>query len=176
MRALMSKNVSSTCARVTPRLAQQLVVDAVELALPDRARGLEILDRARTHRQRHHAHPAGDRAARDDDHLVARGVAARRPGRTMRAEDVARAASPRVLGDDARSELDDVRGPSADATDARIELEHDARDLDVVARLEARRPRARGPRPSGAGGARRARAPRRCRGRGGRAGARSARP
>ena len=45
MRALMSKNVSSTCAVVQPALAQQLVVGAVEPPLPDRARRLQLLDR-----------------------------------------------------------------------------------------------------------------------------------
>ena len=52
-------------------LAQQLVVDPVELALPDRAGGLQRADRGRPLRQLHHAHAARDRAAGDDDHLAA---------------------------------------------------------------------------------------------------------
>ena len=47
----MSKNVSSTCALVDAALAQQLVVDAVELALADGARRLQVLDRRRARRR-----------------------------------------------------------------------------------------------------------------------------
>ena len=47
MRALMSKNVSSTWALGDVVLAQQLVVDAVELALPHGARRLQLVHRAR---------------------------------------------------------------------------------------------------------------------------------
>ena len=42
----MSKNVSSTCALRHAALAQQLVVDPVELALADRAGRLQLADRA----------------------------------------------------------------------------------------------------------------------------------
>ena len=55
-------------------LAQQLVVDAVELALADRAGRLQLADRGRTLRQAHHAHAPRDRAAGDDDHLPALAV------------------------------------------------------------------------------------------------------
>ena len=54
--------------------AQQLVVDAVQLALPDGARRLQLPDRARALAEAHHPHAARDRAARDDDRLVAAGV------------------------------------------------------------------------------------------------------
>ena len=104
----MSKNVSSTCALVIPRVAQQLVVDAVELALADRAGRLELLDRARAHGQVHDAHPARDRAARDEHDVMAGRVAGRRLGAD--ALDDVGAQLARVLGDDARSELDDVAG------------------------------------------------------------------
>ena len=45
--------------RLDPALAQQLVVGAVEPALADGARGLQLLDRARAHGQREHVAPRG---------------------------------------------------------------------------------------------------------------------
>ena len=64
-----------------------------------------------------------------------------------------------------------IRGMTA-APRLRVELEDDPAELDVVAGLEARAPRARRSRPCGAAGARRARAPRRSPCRGGRSGGR----
>jgi hypothetical protein len=88
--------------------AQQLVVDAVELALADRAGRLEVLDRPGAGRQSHDAHAARDRAARDEHDVVAGGVARR--GLRADALDDGGAQLAVVLGDDARTELDDVAG------------------------------------------------------------------
>ena len=95
-----------------PAVAQQLVVDAVELALPDGARGLQLLDRPRPDRQVHHPHPARDRAARDEHDVVTLRVARRRLGADALDDVGAQLAG--VLGDDARSKLDDVarHGPA----------------------------------------------------------------
>ena len=89
-------------------LAQQLVVDAVELALAHGAGGLQVLDRGRARREAHELDAARDRARGHHDDVVARGVAGgdlvadpRQHGRPQRAG---------VLGDDARTELDDVAG------------------------------------------------------------------
>ena len=88
--------------------AQQLVVDAVELALADGAGRLQVLDRPRTHRQPHDAHAARDRPARDEHDVVAGRVARR--GLGADALDDAGAQLAVVLGDDARTELDDIAG------------------------------------------------------------------
>ncbi len=101
MRALMSKNVSSTCALVDAALAQQLVVDAVELALPDGAGGLQRADRGRALRQVHHAHPARDRAAGDDDRLAAGAV--QRRELVADAREHVHAQRALAVGDDARA-------------------------------------------------------------------------
>ena len=50
--------------------AQQLVIDPVQLALPHRARGLQLADRGRPLPQLHDAHAARDRAARNENHLA----------------------------------------------------------------------------------------------------------
>ena len=98
--------------------AQQLVVDLVELALADRAGGLQLVDGARPHRERHHPHPAGDRAAGDDDQLAA-GVVQLGELVADPAEHVG-AHLAAAVGDDARAQLDDegaharkVRTPAA---------------------------------------------------------------
>ena len=56
-------------------LLEELVVVAVELALPHRRGGLELLHPARAHRQLHQPHAARDRPRRDDDRLLAVHVA-----------------------------------------------------------------------------------------------------
>ena len=86
-------------------LAQQLVVDGVQLALPDRARRLQLADRGRAHGQAHHLDAAGDRAARDEHHLVA--VGPQRGGRVADARERLAAQLAALVGDDARAELDD---------------------------------------------------------------------
>ena len=89
-------------------LAQQLVVDAVELALAHGAGGLQVLDRGRPRREAHDLDAAGDRAGGHHHDVVAGGVAGRHlvahPGQHGRAQRAG------VLGDDARTELDDVAG------------------------------------------------------------------
>ena len=86
-------------------LAQQLVIDAIELALADRAGGLQLADRAGTLGQVHHAHAARDRAAGDHYHLRALAMHAREHVAQAREHVRARLAAP--VGDDARAELDD---------------------------------------------------------------------
>ena len=108
MRALMSKNVSSTCALGAPRLAQQLVVDRGR-ACPGRPRSPPAARRSR-------AGAAAGRASR-----IPRAIAplvtmttsspAGVPGGDRRAhavEHVARAPR-RLVGDDARAELEHDR-------------------------------------------------------------------
>ena len=89
-------------------LAQQLVVDAVELALAHGAGGLEVLDRGGARRQAHELDAARDRARGHDDDVVARGVAGGDPIADARQDVGPQRAG--VLGDDARTELDDVAG------------------------------------------------------------------
>ena len=91
--------------RLDPARLEQLVVVAVELALPDRRRRLQLLHRARPHRQLHQPHAARDRAGRHDDHVVA-GVVARGDLVAERRQHVG-AHLAGVVGDDARAELDD---------------------------------------------------------------------
>ena len=86
-------------------LAQQAVVDRVELALPHRAGRLQVLDRRRAHREAHEVHAPRDGPARDDDHLVARGPAPR--DLLADAPDDVDAQRAVVVGDDGRAELDD---------------------------------------------------------------------
>jgi len=105
-------------------LAQQLVVDAIELALADGACGLEVLDRPRAHGQVHDAHAPRDRATGDEHDVVPGGVAG--GGLAADAPDDTGPQLARVLGDDARSELDDVAGHgppqrSLDPPDGRID-------------------------------------------------------
>ncbi len=88
--------------------AQQLVVDAVELALADRAGGLQLVDPAGAQRKAHHAHPARDRPAGDEHDVVARGVTVGRLGADALQHIRAQLAG--VLGDDAGAELDHEAG------------------------------------------------------------------
>ena len=75
----------------------------------------------------------------DDDDVVAGARGARRPASQTPREHVG-AQRAGVVGDDARAELDDVAGHrQLGGRLSGVELEHDAADLDVVARLEARR-------------------------------------
>jgi hypothetical protein len=86
-------------------LAQQLVVGAVQPPLSHGAGRLQLLDRARAHRQVEHVDPARDRARGDHHHLHARAV----QGRDFLADarDHGQAQLARVLGDDGRAQLDD---------------------------------------------------------------------
>ena len=91
-----------------PAVAQQLVVDAVELALADRARRLQVLDRARADRELQQPHAAGDRAGGDDHHVDPLGV--QRGDLVADALEHAGAQVAGRLGDDGGSELDDEGG------------------------------------------------------------------
>ena len=134
-------------------VAQQLVVDPVELALPDRAGGLEVLDRGRAGAEPHDLQPPGDRAARDDDDLVARRVAlgddVADPGEDVRAQRavVARHHPRAELDDDARHPWSQDATVREDATHALRRLRHRGRRLG---RLRPRAPPQRGPRHAGA--------------------------
>ena len=94
-----------------PAVAQQLVVDAVELALADRARRLQVLDRARADRELEQPHAAGDRARGDDHHVDPLGV--QRGDLVAHALEHAGAQVAGGLGDDGGSELDDEGGHGA---------------------------------------------------------------
>ena len=94
--------------RGQPAVAQQLVVDAVELALADRARRLQVLDRARADRELQQPHAAGDRARGDDHHVDPLGV--QRRDLVAHALEHAGAQVAGRLGDDGGSELDDEGG------------------------------------------------------------------
>ena len=89
-------------------VAQQLVVDAVELALADGAGGLQVLDRARAERELEQPHAAGDRAGGDDHHVDALGV--ERGDLVADPLEHAGAQLTARLGDDGGSELDDEGG------------------------------------------------------------------
>ena len=89
-------------------VAQQLVVDAVELALADRAGRLQVLDRPRADRQLEQPHPARDRAGGDDHDVDA--LAVQRGDLVAHAVEHAGAQVAVRLGDDGGSELDDEGG------------------------------------------------------------------
>jgi hypothetical protein len=96
-----------------PAVAQQLVVDAVELALADRAGRLQVLDRPRADRQLEQPHPARDRARGDDHHVDA--LAVQRGDLVADAVEHAGAQVAVRLGDDGGSELDDEGGHGAES-------------------------------------------------------------
>ena len=87
--------------------AQQLVEDRVELALADRARRLQLVDRPGAQRQLQYTHPARDGPARDDHQVLAGsvkvgGLTADRPQDVLPHLAV-------VAGHDARAEFDHRR-------------------------------------------------------------------
>ncbi len=123
---------------------QQIVVDPVELALPDGARRLQLVDGPRA-RDLHDAHPPGDRPARDDDRVVAAlmqlGDLVADPGQHV----VTHLA--RVVGDDARPELDHDRAHLE--RDFRVSTELVAGpDEGLAVRLGRPERRPRGARPA----------------------------
>ena len=86
-------------------LAQQLVVDAIQLALPDGAGGLQLADRAGTLGQPHRAHPPRDRPAGDENRLIA--AAMQFGGSVAHARERLLAQLTVGVGDDGGTELDD---------------------------------------------------------------------
>ena len=66
-------------------LGQQAGVHVVQRALPDRRRGLQLLDRGRADRHPHAAHAERDRAGGDERRRRRRRRGSRRPGGTPRA-------------------------------------------------------------------------------------------
>src|SRR6185437_3499190 len=135
-------------------LAQELVVGAIELALSDRTRRLQLLDGTRACRQAHDSHAARDRAGGDDHDLLALTV--------QRGDDIADslqhagAQLSLLVGNDARAELDDhalhpwslcsarrltpaghPKEPQLLPRLLRIQLEGHSGDLQVVTGLES---------------------------------------
>ena len=88
--------------------AQQFVVDLVELALPNRARGLQLVHRPRAERQAHQPHPARDRSAGHDYDRTPRAMELGELIADLREHVMAYVAV--LVGDDARAELDDQAG------------------------------------------------------------------
>ena len=92
---------------------QELVVDLVELALANRARRLQLVHRARPQGQPHHTHAPRDGAAGNDHERPAGGVE-----HGQLADDApehVRAHLAAIVGDDARSKLDDQTAHGTDS-------------------------------------------------------------
>ena len=170
-RADTSKNVRSTCA--APRRApEQSGVHVVQRPLPDRGRGLQLLDRGRAHRHPHAPHAERDRAGGDERRraavVVDRADLAAHLAQHVRAH-VAGARRPRAwsraLRRSATSYCWGTPGYRANATSP----------ISISSPGSNPGTRASSGRPSTSAAPRCRRAPRDCRGRGGRPAARSPR-
>ena len=94
---------------------QQLVVDAVQLALPHRRGRLQLGYRSWPHGQPHHAHPTRDRPRGDHHALIAGGV--QRGDGVADTPEHLLAQLPVLASDDGRAQLDDDRSHEAWSVD-----------------------------------------------------------